>query len=75
MAYRLGKSILANSTNANNNNISMKTNGGFKIPRTNSSADAEATQRGWDFNEGWFSNPVYVNGDYPASFKPFAIPR
>ncbi|KAK4495953.1 hypothetical protein PRZ48_013221 [Zasmidium cellare] len=65
-AYHLGKQILgANST------IALKHNGGYKIPLTNSSADAEAVQRAWDFNEGWFSDPVFLTGDYPASLKAF----
>lgn len=45
-AYHLGKSMMPNSI------ISFKNNGGYKIPLTNSSADAEAVQRSWDFNEG-----------------------
>ena len=45
-AYHLGKSMMPNST------ITFKNNGGYKIPLTNSSADAEAVQRAWDFNEG-----------------------
>ncbi len=59
-AYRLGKSILGS-----NSTISFKTNGGYKIPLTNSSDDALAVQRAWDFNEGWFANPVFINGNYP----------
>jgi beta-glucosidase/6-phospho-beta-glucosidase/beta-galactosidase len=58
-AYHLGKSLMPNST------ISFKTNGGYKIPLTNSSSDAIATQRAWDFNEGWFANPIFINGNYP----------
>ena len=54
-AYQLGKSMGIES-------ISFKTNGGYKIPLTNSSADLEATQRAWDFNEGWFANPIFING-------------
>ncbi|KAF2165689.1 glycoside hydrolase family 1 protein [Zasmidium cellare ATCC 36951] len=65
-AYHLGKALLgANST------IALKHNGGYKIPLTNSSADAEAVQRAWDFNEGWFSDPVFLTGDYPVSLKAF----
>jgi hypothetical protein len=54
-----------------NGTIAFKTNGGYKIPRTNSSDDALATQRAWDFNEGWFANPVYINGDYPPALKDY----
>ena len=64
-AYRLGKSMGLNGT------ISFKTNGGYKIPRTTSAADARAVQRAWDFNEGWFADPVYRSGDYPASLKAY----
>lgn len=64
-AYRLGKSMMPNAL------ISLKHNGGYKIPLTNSSADAEAVQRAWDFNEGWFSDPTFLTGDYPASLKEY----
>ena len=56
-AYRLGKQMMPNST------ITYKNNGGYKIPLTNSSADARATQRAWDFNEGWFSDPIFLTGE------------
>ncbi len=46
-AYHLGKSMGLNGT------ISFKNNGGYKIPLTNSSDDALAVQRAWDFAEGW----------------------
>ena len=64
-AYRLARSLGINGT------ISFKTNGGYKIPLTNSSADAEAVQRAWDFNEGWFANPTFLGGDYPQYLKEF----
>ena len=64
-AYRLGKSMMANST------IAWKANGGYKIPLTNSSEDAEAVQRAWDFTEGWWSDPIYLTGDYNAAVKAF----
>jgi beta-glucosidase/6-phospho-beta-glucosidase/beta-galactosidase len=54
-----------------NGTISFKNNGGYKIPLTNSSDDALATQRAWDFNEGWFANPIFINGDYPTSLKDY----
>jgi beta-glucosidase/6-phospho-beta-glucosidase/beta-galactosidase len=65
-AYHLGKSIVGE-----NSSIAYKNNGGYKIPLTNSSADAEAVQRSWDFNEGWFSEPIYLTGDYPATVKEY----
>lgn len=54
-----------------NGTVSYKNNGGYKIPLTNSSEDTLATQRAWDFNEGWFANAVFINGDYPASVKEY----
>ena len=62
-AYRLYKSLGYNGT------VSFKTNGGYKIPLTNSSDDAQAVQRAWDFNEGWFANPIFIDGDYPSYLK------
>lgn len=64
--YHLAKSLGLEGT------VAFKNNGGYKIPFSNSSEDALATQRAWDFNEGWFANPVYINGDYPPAFKSFA---
>ena len=64
-AYHLGKQM--NLTGP----ISFKTNGGYKIPLTNSSEDALAVQRAWDFNEGWFANPVFIDGDYPKYLKEY----
>ena len=64
-AYRMGKAMSLNGT------ISLKTNGGYKIPLTNSSDDAIAVQRAWDFNEGWFANPLFINGDYPQYLKEY----
>ena len=49
----------------NNTFIAFKTNGGYRVPLTNSTADALAVQRSWDFNEGWFATPVFLNGSYP----------
>jgi beta-glucosidase/6-phospho-beta-glucosidase/beta-galactosidase len=63
--YRLARSLGINGT------ITFKNNGGFKIPLTNSSEDALATQRAWDFNEGWFANPIYIDGDYPQNLKDY----
>ena len=54
-----------------NGTIAFKTNGGYKIPLTSSSADAEAVQRAWDFNEGWFANPTFLGGDYPKYLKEY----
>lgn len=65
-AYHLGKSIVGNDSL-----IAFKNNGGYKIPRTNSTEDAEAVQRAVDFNEGWFADPVYLTGTYPASLDEY----
>lgn len=54
-----------------NGTIAFKTNGGYKIPLTNSTEDAQAVQRAWDFYEGWFANPIYINGDYAESLKDY----
>jgi beta-glucosidase/6-phospho-beta-glucosidase/beta-galactosidase len=64
-AYHVGKSINSSLT------ISFKNNGGYKIPLTNSSDDAIAVQRAWDFNEGWFANPVFINGSYPGYLEEY----
>lgn len=65
-AYRLGKSILSNDTL-----ISYKNNGGYKIPLTNSSEDAEAVQRAYDYNEGWFADPIFLTGNWPDSLNEY----
>lgn len=64
-AYHLGKSLGINGT------IAFKTNGGYKIPLTNSTDDALAVQRAWDFNEGWFATPTFLTGDYPKYLKEY----
>lgn len=28
-------------------------------------------QRAWDFNEGWFSDPIYLTGQYPESVRSY----
>lgn len=64
-SYHVFKSLGLNGT------LSFKNNGGYKIPLTNSSDDVEATQRAWDFNEGWFANPIFKDGDYPSHLKDY----
>ncbi|PMD36361.1 glycoside hydrolase family 1 protein [Hyaloscypha variabilis F] len=64
-AYHLAKSLGINGT------ISFKNNGGYKIPLTNSTEDAKAVERAWDFFEGWFANPVFINGNFPEALKSF----
>ncbi|KAK7712933.1 hypothetical protein SLS63_012222 [Diaporthe eres] len=65
-AYHLGKQVLGNDTL-----ISYKNNGGYKIPLTNSTEDAEAVQRAYDFNEGWFADPVFLTGTWPDSLNEY----
>lgn len=62
-AYRLAKSLGITGP------ISYKDNGGPKFPYSNSTEDILATQRSFDFYEGWWANPIFVNGDYPSSIK------
>ena len=64
-AYHLAKSLGINGT------ISFKNSGGYKIPLTNSTEDAKAVERAWDFFEGWFANPIFINGDFPETLKGF----
>jgi beta-glucosidase/6-phospho-beta-glucosidase/beta-galactosidase len=64
-AYHLARSLNITAP------ISIKFNGGYKIPLTNSSADAEAAERGWAFQEGWFADPLFLTGDYPSRVKSF----
>jgi beta-glucosidase len=64
-AYHLAKSLGINGT------ISFKNSGGYKIPLTNSTEDSKAVERAWDFFEGWFANPVFINGDFPVVLKDF----
>lgn len=65
-SYHVGKSILSNDSL-----IAFKNNGGYKIPRTNSSEDAEAVQRAYAFNEGWFADPVYLTGTWPEALDDY----
>ena len=65
-AYHAGKQILPGGAT-----ISFKTNGGFKIPMTSSPDDLKAAERAWDYNEGWFADPVFLGGEYPASVSSY----
>ncbi|KAK7517447.1 glycoside hydrolase superfamily [Phyllosticta citriasiana] len=64
-AYHLAKSLNLTAQ------ITIKLNGGYKLPLTNSSADLEAVQRAWDWNEGLWAKPIFLDGDYPASVKEY----
>lgn len=63
--YHLAKSL--NLTGP----ITLKNNGYYKTPRTPSPADALATQRAWDFNEGWFASPIFLDGEYPPHLSSY----
>ncbi|KAK8182831.1 glycoside hydrolase superfamily [Phyllosticta citribraziliensis] len=64
-AYHLAKSLNLTAQ------ITLKLNGGYKIPLTNSTADLEAVQRAWDWNEGLWAKPIFLDGDYPTSVKSY----
>ena len=50
--------------------VGISCNVGFKEPKDrNKPEDVEAAKRAMEFDLGWFSNPVYVNGDYPEIMK------
>lgn len=61
-AYRLAKEVLGNDTL-----VTFKNNGGLKIPLTDSAEDAQAVQRAYDYNEGWFADPIFLTGTWPDS--------
>lgn len=56
---------------SNDTLISYKNNGGYKIPLTNSTEDAEAVQRSYDFNEGWFADPIFLTGTWPDTLNEY----
>ncbi|CAE8641510.1 unnamed protein product, partial [Polarella glacialis] len=50
--------------------ISIVLNTDFGFPQdSTSAADIQATQLYHDFNIGWFADPIYLTGDYPASMR------
>ena len=66
-AYRIAKDELGLA----DTRITFKNNGGYKIPQSPSPADAQAVERAWAFNEGWFADPVFLTGDYPPALKQY----
>lgn len=49
--------------------ISFANSWDFTPPFTSSLEDHLASERSLSFSAGWFSNPVYINGDYPSTMK------
>nr|BAG71912.1 beta-glucosidase [Corbicula japonica] len=43
----------------------------WKEPATSSAMDRYAAERALQFKLGWFANPIYGNGDYPAVMKQY----
>jgi lactase-phlorizin hydrolase len=43
----------------------------WKEPATTSAMDRYAAERALQFKLGWFANPIYGNGDYPAVMKQY----
>lgn len=41
----------------------------WKEPATTSAFDRYAAERAMQFKLGWFANPIFGNGDYPAVMK------
>ncbi|KAH0287841.1 glycoside hydrolase [Aureobasidium namibiae CBS 147.97] len=50
--------------------IGITLHGNYSAPwDENDPKDVEATQRALEFEIGWFADPVYGSGDYPASMR------
>ncbi|KAJ9626236.1 hypothetical protein H2203_003868 [Taxawa tesnikishii (nom. ined.)] len=49
--------------------VTFKNSANNFIANTTSAADAAAVARGNDFQLGWFNDPVWRTGDYPASMR------
>lgn len=49
--------------------MSISLDAEWKEPKTNSSEDIEAAERGLAFRTGWFAEPIFGNGDYPQAMK------
>ena len=49
--------------------ITFKNSGNYFEPNSTSAADLNAAQRQYDYSLGWFNNPVWNDGDYPASLR------
>ena len=49
----------------------MAFNGHWMDPKTQSTEDLEATARAQEFVLGWFAEPLFGSGDYPAVMKQY----
>lgn len=49
--------------------ITFKNSGNYFEPNSTSAADVESAQRNYDYSLGWFNDPVWNDGDYPASLR------
>ncbi|KAI8892812.1 glycoside hydrolase family 1 protein [Globomyces pollinis-pini] len=52
-----------------NGRISIALNSDWFEPLTNEPKDVDAASRRVDFMLGWFADPIYKTGDYPASMR------
>ena len=53
----------------------MAFNGHWMNPKTQSADDVKATARAQEFVLGWFAEPLFGSGDYPASMKQYVAAR
>ena len=49
----------------------MAFNSHWMEPKTQSSNDVAATARAQEFTLGWFAQPLFGDGDYPATMKDY----
>lgn len=49
--------------------IGITNNCDWREPLTDNLQDAEAAERALDFYIGWFADPIFGHGDYPASMR------
>ena len=49
--------------------IGITNNVDWTEPASHSQADIDAAERSLEFHLGWFTDPIFGTGDYPASRK------
>ncbi|XP_065570473.1 lactase/phlorizin hydrolase-like [Artemia franciscana] len=49
--------------------IGITLNIAWHVPKDETQQSKDAAVRGLEFDLGWFANPVFVNGDYPAIMR------